>query len=99
MASKKSKVVKFGDVDIVFKELDVSEVRSLMGIKPVDYIDAFALDGITLSELAYMAGIAVEEFDRASSGDLDELCSAAKEVNPLFFGIRDRLGKLVERVQ
>ncbi|WP_059284540.1 hypothetical protein [Aquitalea magnusonii] len=97
--SKKCKIVNLHGSEIVFKELNVSDVRNLLSIKPVDYIDALILEDITLSELAFMAGMLVDDLLHATSSDLDMLCIAAKEVNPLFFGIRDRLGKLVERVQ
>jgi hypothetical protein len=97
--AKKSKVVTFNECDIVFKELTVKEVRELLEIKTSNYFDALAMDDISLTELAHMAGVGVDLFDCATGTDLDELRAAAKEVNPLFFGVRERLAKLVEKVQ
>lgn len=97
--AKKSKVVSVCGNDVVFVELEVRQVRELMGIVPTDLLDALALEDISLSELSHMAGIDVSALDGATSADLEALRAAAKEVNPLFFGMRERLIKQVEKAQ
>ncbi|KJV25003.1 hypothetical protein VI06_19855 [Aquitalea magnusonii] len=97
--SKKSKVVSFNGKDITFKELVVSEVRNLLEITPIDYVDALLLSDISLSELAFMANIAVDDLSCATSADLEMLCAAAREVNPLFFEMKVRVVKVAEKMQ
>lgn len=97
--SKKCKIINFNGKELTLKELTVSDVRNLIGVEAVDYVDAFLIDDITLTELAFMAGISVNDLSSATSEDLIALREAAKEVNPLFFGLKERLGKVAEKMR
>ena len=81
------------------RELTVAQVRQwLVGMEgqaaentEVDVVGALLFEDTTLSDLARMSDLTVEDMNKIAPSVLDRVRTAAKELNPHFFAMRGRL--------
>ena len=93
---KKSKITTLGDDrDVVCRELTVAEIRALFECAPADQVDAFLLPGISLTELAAMTDLSLEDMAVLPPSQLEKVLADCREVNPNFFGMQARLENLL----
>lgn len=93
---KKSKITTLGEGrDVVCRELTVAEIRALFEYPPADQVDAFLLPGISLTELAAMTDLPLEDMAALPPSQLEKVLADCREVNSYFFDMQDRLEKLI----
>ncbi|WP_427196780.1 hypothetical protein [Pseudomonas aeruginosa] len=98
-----SKVVKVGEVEVIVRELSVSDVRKLMQeVSDQDLVsnvlfEAFWRSDIRLSDLCLMTSVTESQINDLRPSQLAKLLDACKEVNPHFFGMLGRLTKLRDK--
>lgn len=93
---KKSKITTL-DIgrDVVCRELTVSEIRALFESPPADQVDALLLPGISLTELAAMTDLSLEDMAALPPSQLEKVLADCREVNSYFFDMQARLEKLL----
>lgn len=93
---KKSKITTLGDGrDVLCRELTVAEIRALLEHPPADQVDALLLPGISLTELAAMTDLTLQDMAALPPSQLEKVLADCREVNPFFFGMQARLEKLL----
>lgn len=93
---KKSKITTLSNErDVHCRELTVAEIRALFECPPVDQVDALLLPGISLTELAAMTNLPLEEMAELPPSQLEKVLADCREVNSYFFGMQARLENLL----
>ncbi|WP_081575644.1 hypothetical protein [Chromobacterium haemolyticum] len=93
---RKSKITKLGDGrDVLCRELTVSEIRAMFENPPADQVDALLLPGISLTELAAMTDLPLDEMAELPPSQLEKVLADCREVNSYFFDMQARLEKLL----
>lgn len=93
-----SKVVKVGEVEVIVRELSVSDVRKLMQeVSDQDLVSNVLFEDIRLSDLCLMTSVTESQINDLRPSQLAKLLDACKEVNPHFFGMLGRLTKLPDK--
>ncbi|MBK0415187.1 hypothetical protein JD974_12305 [Chromobacterium haemolyticum] len=93
---KKSKITTLDNKrDVHCRELTVAEIRALFEYAPADQVDAFLLPGISLTELAAMTDLSLEEMAALPPSQLEKVLADCREVNSYFFDMQARLEKLL----
>lgn len=80
--------------EVIVRELTVKQVRDLFMKPPVDLVDSLMLGECSLTELEDISDLSKEDMESMAPSDLQAVLDAAKEVNPGFFGLKERLEKL-----
>ncbi len=95
-----TKTIDLGDCTVTVRELTVAEVRAWLreaetaGEGEVDIVGEALMEECSFDDLARMSDLAVEEMDDLAPSEIAQVIAAAREVNPAFFGLRDRLLRL-----
>ena len=83
---------------VTVRELTVREVRQWLADmeeaatrQDVDVVGEFMLEGLSFEELTRFCDITRDELDACTQGEVAALAKAAKELNPGFFRVRERL--------
>lgn len=90
--------VKVNSRTFVVRELTVGEVRTWRNDLHAlgdDIIGGMLFEDITIGELCLMCGMDAAMADSLTPSELRVLADAARELNPDFFSMRERLMKLV----
>lgn len=101
MSVVRQETVTVGSRAVKVRELTVAEVRAWLQraeehadealAEPFDLVGELLLDGLTLAEVALMTDLEVEAMELLTPSALQELVDKCREVNPHFFGLRERL--------
>ena len=80
------------------REMTVTEMREwwnrvTMPGHACDVVNEFAVPGISLDDLAILCDCAANDFDALTCRELDAILTAAKEMNPHIFRMRDLLNE------
>lgn len=88
---------KFGEHEIIVRELTVADVRALMGRAPDnDLLGAALFEEIALVDLPIFTNLTAEKIELMRPSELRQVISACKEANPDFFGMLVRQQKRME---
>lgn len=92
---RRTDTVKLGDHSVTLRELTVGEVRGMLLSRPEqDTVDYLLFDDITLGELMQMTDLSKETIDNLTQSELDTVRVKAKELNPHFFAMLNRIKEL-----
>lgn len=93
MALKRTLIIE--TVEIVVNELSVSQVREWLknndSATNPDLIDSLLFEDFVLSDLACFTNLTGSIIDTMPPSDLRKVVDCIRELNPHFFGLRDRL--------
>lgn len=81
--------------DVICRELTVTEIRDLLTAPVTDHVDALVLEETSLSELAAMCDLSLDDMAGMAPSELTRLAEKVKGVNPGFFGLKARIEKLI----
>ncbi|WP_236234877.1 hypothetical protein [Pseudomonas tohonis] len=88
---------KFGEHEVIIRELTVADVRALMGRAPDnDLLGAALFEEIALVDLPAFTSLTAEKIELMRPSELRQVISACKEVNQDFFGMLARQQKRME---
>ena len=91
----RTETLKLGDNSVTLRELTVGEVRGMLLSRPEqDTVDYLLFDDITLGELMQMTDLSKETIDNLTQSELDTVRVKAKELNPHFFAMLNRIKEL-----
>lgn len=92
---RRTETLKVGDNSVTLRELTVGEVRGMLLSRPEqDTVDYLLFDDITLGELMQMTDLSKETIDNLTQSELDTVRVKAKELNPHFFAMLNRIKEL-----
>jgi len=92
---RRTETLKLGDKSVTLRELTVGEVRGMLMSRPEqDTVDYLLFDDITLGELVQMTDLSLADLDNFTQSELDAVRLKAKELNPSFFGMLERIRSL-----
>lgn len=92
---RRTETLKLGDHSVTLRELTVGEVRGMLLSRPEqDTVDYLLFDDITLGELMQMTDLSKETIDNLTQSELDTVRVKAKELNPHFFAMLNRIKEL-----
>ena len=92
---RRTETIKLGDKSVTLRELTVGEVRGMLMSRPEqDTVDYLLFDDITLGELVQMTDLSLSDLDNFTQSELDAVRLKAKELNPSFFGMIERIKSL-----
>lgn len=92
---RRTETLKLGDNSVTLRELTVGEVRGMLLSRPEqDTVDYLLFDDITLGELMQMTDLSKETIDNLTQSELDTVRVKAKELNPHFFAMMNRIKEL-----
>ncbi|UCG18273.1 MAG: hypothetical protein JSU84_06950 [Thiotrichales bacterium] len=92
---RRTETLKLGDNSVTLRELTVGEVRGMLLSRPEqDTVDYLLFDDITLGELMQMTDLSKETIDNLTQSELDTVRVKAKELNPHFFAMLNRIKEL-----
>lgn len=92
---RRTETLKLGDTSVTLRELTVGEVRGMLLSRPEqDTVDYLLFDDITLGELMQMTDLSKETIDNLTQSELDTVRVKAKELNPHFFAMLNRIKEL-----
>lgn len=92
---RRTETLKLGDNSVTLRELTVGEVRGMLLSRPEqDTVDYLLFDDITLGELVQMTDLSKETIDNLTQSELDTVRVKAKELNPHFFAMMNRIKEL-----
>lgn len=80
------------------REITINEVRAWWNKitapgRSCDVVNEYAVEGISLDDLAALCDCTAADFDGLTSRELNAILVAAKELNPHMFRARDLLNK------
>lgn len=94
---RRTDTVKLGDHSVTLRELTVGEVRGMLMSRPEqDTVDYLLFDDITLGELVQMTDLSLSDLDKFTQSELDTVRLKAKELNPHFFAMLNRIKTLTK---
>lgn len=95
-ATGKTLVVEAGGMEVVCRELEVGQVRSLMSKSRGDSFQAVELmfKDIPLDDLPTFTSLSKDQVEAMKPSDLEKVVSGCKEANPHFFALMARLEAL-----
>jgi len=94
---RRTDTVKLGDHSVTLRELTVGEVRGMLLSRPdQDTVDYLLFEDITLGELLQMADLSLSDLDKFTPSELDTVRLKAKELNPHFFAMQDRIKQAIK---
>lgn len=93
------KEVALGDLRVAVKELTVADMRQWWadvesGTGSVDAIDGGLFEDVSLSDLARMTDLTVEDMAPLAPSELRSVIDTCREVNPDFFRMQERLATI-----
>lgn len=92
---RRTETLKLGANSVTLRELTVGEVRGMLLSRPEqDTVDYLLFDDITLGELMQMTDLSKETIDNLTQSELDTVRVKAKELNPHFFAMMNRIKQL-----
>ena len=92
---RRTETLKLGDNSVTLRELTMGEVRGMLLSRPEqDTVDYLLFDDITLGELMQMTDLSKETIDNLTQSELDTVRVKAKELNPHFFAMMNRIKEL-----
>ena len=92
---RRTETLKLGDNSVTLRELTMGEVRGMLLSRPEqDTVDYLLFDDITLGELMQMTDLSKETIDNLTQSELDTVRVKAKELNPHFFAMLNRIKEL-----
>ena len=94
---RRTETLKLGDNSVTLRELTVGEVRGMLLSRPEqDTVDYLLFDDITLGELMQMTDLSKETIDNLTQSELDTVRVKAKELNPHFFAMMNRIKQAIK---
>jgi hypothetical protein len=88
---------------VTVRELSVREIRdwlhSAKAPEHWDAVDELLLGELSLTDLARMTTVGPEVLGEAYQSELAELLAVAKKLNPLFFGLAERLAQVAREAR
>lgn len=90
----KTVVKKFGDKEVICRELTVAGARQLIESESSgDLITEALFEDVRLSDLEVLTSLTKEEIEGMLPSDLAVVVDACKKANPDFFGLLARMAK------
>lgn len=93
------KVIQVGALDVIVKELTVSEVRALLNQDPgdVDLVGDFIFSDVRLRDLTVMTSLTEHQLEDLLPSQIQEVIESCKGMNRHFFELMGRLSKAPAR--
>lgn len=93
--------MKIGEKTITIFELTVDDVRRWIADSAEKYAEgdivrAALLDGVSLYDLARMTDLTLEDMDRMTPSQLQQVADQCRKVNSIFFGMCTRVTERLE---
>lgn len=95
--------IKLGEKTITVFELTVEDCRrwiaeSAQQYAEADLVRAALLEGISLYDIARMTDLSLEDMDRLTPSQLQEIAEHCRKVNGVFFGMCSRASQLADQL-
>ena len=102
MSMALTKTIHLGEISVEVRELTVGEIRHLLKMMAEgdssDVISSTLLPEISLTELALMTDLDVDQLDDLAPSQLRKVFEATREVNTDFFVLRERIVEVGKQV-
>ena len=102
MSMSLTKTIRLGEISVEVRELTVGEIRHLLKMMAEgdssDVISSTLLPEISLTELALMTDLDVDQLDDLAPSQLRKVFEATREVNTDFFVLRERIVEVGRQV-
>lgn len=91
----KTVVKKFGDREVICRELTVADARKLIELEPSGDLVLDALfEDVRLGDLEVLTSLTKADMENMLPSELAAVVEACKKANPDFFGLLARLSKV-----
>ncbi|MBF0283589.1 MAG: hypothetical protein HQL51_03925 [Magnetococcales bacterium] len=98
--------IQIGERRVEIKELTVGKVRELIEVaerlqnhpEAVDFVADGLLGDLSLWEIEWFTDLKVADVDAMTPSELERVVDACKEANPHFFGWREKMAALGEKL-
>lgn len=97
------RVIREIDLDgraVQVRELTVGEIRRWLASKvgPGDVVDSLLFEEVALSDLSFLSDLDAAAVDALTPSEIDKVVSVAREINAVFFAMRERTVALGRRI-